>query len=103
MEKATGFGNAAPHKPAKTMATMDADMRIHNEDPREAVEADVSAGSVEDLGKSTAHAARAGLGLPQNLGKRSAFPTRHFENAFAFSTAPTSLQLLSFTKTRGLS
>jgi hypothetical protein len=69
-------------------------MWIRLKDSREAVEAAVSAGSVEDLGKSVANADTLELGLPQNLGKR-----------FAFPTAPTSLELLglSIRKMEGLS
>jgi hypothetical protein len=52
-----------------------AEISIQPKDPGEAMEAAVSAGPVEDLPGPAANAPALALGLPQDLGKRSAFPT----------------------------
>ena len=75
------------------MATKHADLSFHLHNPREAVEADVSAGSVEDLAYGVDNALGIESGLPQNLGKRFAFTTDTLKR-FRVSTAPTSLVLL---------
>ena len=63
------------------------------------MEADVSAGCVEDLAYGVDNALAIGPGLPQNLGKRSAFPTDTLKR-FRVSTAPTSLLLLGLSTGR---
>ena len=70
------------------MATKHADLSLYLNNPREAVEADVSDGSVEDLGNGMANAVAIGLGLPQNLGKRSAFPTATLKTPSRFQQLP---------------
>jgi hypothetical protein len=52
------------------------------------MEADVSAGSVEDLAYGVDNASAIGPGLPQNLGKRSAFPTDTLKTHARFQQLP---------------
>jgi hypothetical protein len=60
----------------------------------EAMEADVPAGPVEDLKRSVVNAPTLALGLPQDLGKRSAFPTATLKTPRVFNSSH-SLQLPS--------
>jgi hypothetical protein len=65
---------------------------------RKAVEADVSAGSVEDLAYGVDNALAIGSGLPQNLGKRSAFPTDTLKTLARFQQLPQAYYSLVFLK-----
>lgn len=78
------------------MATKHADLSFVLNSPREAVEADVSDGYVEDLGNGLANAVAIGLGLPQNRGKRSAFPTATLKTPSRFQQLPRASNFLVF-------
>ena len=60
------------------------------------MEADVSAGSVEDLAYGVDNALAIGSGLPQNLGKRSAFPTDTLKTLARFQQLPQASYSLVF-------
>lgn len=60
------------------------------------MEADVSAGSVEDLAYGVDNALAIWSGLPQNLGKRSAFPTDTLKTLSRFQQLPRASNFLVF-------
>jgi hypothetical protein len=70
MERVTGYVDKT-----KTTLIMLTEISIGREGSREAMEADVSAGPMEDLPRPVATMQVLASGLPQDLGKRSAFPT----------------------------
>ena len=78
-------------------------MLTEMEQPGEAMEADVSAGSVEDLVCGVDNALAIGPGLPQNLGKRSAFPTDTLKTLARFQQLPQAYYCLSTGKKEGWS
>jgi hypothetical protein len=64
------------------------EISIQLEESGEAMEAAVSAGPVEDLPRPVASAAALSSGLPQDLGKRSAFPTATLKTRSRFQQLP---------------
>jgi hypothetical protein len=63
------------------------EISIQPKGPGEAMEAAVSAGPVEDLPRLVANAPTVALGLSQDLGKRSAFPTATLKTLCVFNSS----------------